>query len=35
MAGAFTKVREMIAEDGDRDELRRVLGAQMKAYTEK
>jgi 4-hydroxy-4-methyl-2-oxoglutarate aldolase len=35
MRGAFTKVRDMVAEGGDRDELRRVLGAQMKAYTNK
>ena len=35
MAGAFTQVREMIAQGGDRDELRKVLGSKMKAYTEK
>ncbi|MDP6787827.1 MAG: hypothetical protein QGI13_11935 [Rhodospirillales bacterium] len=35
MRGAFTKVRDMIAEGADREELRQVLGAQMKAYTDK
>jgi hypothetical protein len=35
MAGAFSEVRDMIAQGGDRDELRQVLGRQMKAYTDK
>ena len=35
MGGAFSEVRDMIEKGGDRDELRRVLGRQMKAYTDK
>ena len=35
MRGAFSKTRDLIAKGGDRDELRRVLGRQMKAYTDK